>query len=134
MSETVPAIDAFLEGVRSGEWQGVERHYHPDVFFKGTVPQWYFTLRGSQDVVAKMGDWFPHESEVSDIHVMTAADGAVVEFERRWQRPSGEEVGVRQAHVFRLDDDGRIREQHGHCAGIWGAATFQEAELALAAS
>lgn len=134
MSETVSAIAAFLESVRSGGWQGMERHYHPDVFFKGTVPQWYFTVLGSQDVIAKMGDWFPHEAEVSDVHVMTAVDGAVVEFERRWQRPSGEQVGVRQTHIFRLDDEGRIREQHGHCAGIWDAATFQAAERALAAA
>jgi hypothetical protein len=63
---------------------------------------------------------------------MTTSEGAVVEFERHWVRPpqeeaaQSEEVGVRQAHIFRLDEHGRIREQHGHCAGIWDAATFAE--------
>lgn len=139
MSERAPAIAAFLEGVRSGEWQAMESHYCPGVFFTGTVPQWYFTVQGSQGVISKMGDWFPFQADVSDVHVMTAQDGAVIEFERRWLRPAAdgdgelEAVGVRQAHVFLLDDDGRIREQHGHCAGIWSAATFAEAKRTLAA-
>jgi SnoaL-like domain len=138
MSEQLTAIDAFLEGVRTGEWGAMAPHYHPTAMFKGTVPRWYFTVQGRDDVVRQMGEWFPLTSDVSDLHVMTTGEGAVVEFERHWVRPAeddsndGEQVGVRQAHIFHLDEDGRIREQHGHCAGIWDAATFAEAEQALA--
>lgn len=138
MSAPQSAIDAFLDSVRSGEWQNMGRHYHPDITFRGTVPRWYFTVNGRDGVVRQMEEWFPHEADVSDTHVMVTPDGAVVEFERHWLRPvdteggADEEVGVRQAHIFRLNAEGQIYEQHGHCAGIWDAATFAEAERALA--
>jgi hypothetical protein len=139
MSEKFPAIAAFLEGVRTGEWQSMEQHYHPDAVFKGTVPRWYFSVHGRPELVREMGEWFPHTAEVSDLNVVMTENGAVVEFERHWLRPPGEEsaeaeeVGIRQAHIFRLDEDGLIREQHGHCAGIWDSATFAEVERANAA-
>lgn len=136
MSETPTAVDAFLDGLRSGDWSVMGSHYHDDVTFKGTVPRWYFTVTGREAVMAKMEDWFPLAAEVSDVHIMTTDEGAVVEFERHWVRPpeltdtEPEEVGVRQAHIFRVDADGRIYEQRGHCAGIWDAATFAEVEQA----
>ncbi len=138
MSVKSPAIEAFLEGVRTGDWQSMGQHYSPAATFKGTVPRWYFTVKGASDVTRQMADWFPCPAVVRDLYVNSTDDGAVVEFERRWTQPGdgddgqAEEVGIRQAHVFYLDPDGRIREQHGHCAGIWDAATFAEAAQANA--
>jgi hypothetical protein len=137
MNANAEAIAAFVEGVRTGEWEPLEEHYHPDVKFHGTVPRWHFPVRGRPDVIEQMGKWFPYAAELNDLHVTPTEDGAVVEFERRWQRPGDgeaepEEVGVRQAHVLRLDAEGRIIEQRGHCAGIWDAATFAEIEAAHA--
>ncbi|MEZ4522957.1 MAG: nuclear transport factor 2 family protein [Thermomicrobiales bacterium] len=138
MSEHVPAVAAFLDGLVSGEWQPMEPHYRDDVIFQGTVPRWYFAIEGRQNVIEQMGGWFPFSGELSDLQVMENGEGAVVEFERRWLRPSdssaagNETVGVRQAHIFLFDEEGRIREQHGHCAGIWDNATFEEIEQAHA--
>lgn len=139
MNGSQAAVDAFLTGVRSGVWQDMGAHYHADAVFSGTVPRWHFVVRGSEAIVRQMEEWLPLEAKVTDVHVQTGADGASVEFERRWSRPptesaGPEEIGVRQAHIFRFDSDGRIVEQHGHCAGIWDAATFAEVEQALSAS
>lgn len=132
MSTSPAAVQAFVEGLRTGDWRDIGRHYAPDAVFDGTVPRWHFAFQGVDKVVEELGRWFPQPASLTYLNVVETVDGAVVEFERRWQRPlpdSGcEGVGIRQMHVLRLDENGRIVEQHGHCAGIWDDATFATIE------
>jgi hypothetical protein len=132
MNASPAAVQAFIEGLRTGDWQDVRQHYAPDAIFDGTVPRWHFALRGVDTVVEELGRWFPRAACLTHLNTVETIDGAVVEFERRWQRPlpegGSESVGIRQMHILHLDERGRIVEQHGHCAGIWDDATFATIE------
>ncbi len=132
MEAATTAVDAFLARLESGDWRGMEEHYTPGAVFSATVPQWNFAVQGPARIAEELIKWYPNAATLRDVHVEPTSRGAVVEFERRWERfeagdNTPEVVGVRQMHMLILDGD-RIAEHHAHCAGRWDAQTFATIE------
>lgn len=120
-----PAVTAFLRGLQTGEWDGMEGFLTPDVLYDATVPGWRYQYEGVERVVREYREEWTgrHPWRVAECQVHPTPDGAVVDLEARAGSPGAEEA-FRQANIFRLDG-GRIAEHRFYCCGEWDDATLR---------
>ena len=129
-TSTIPATPAVLiESLRSGNFDQLRPHLAPESVFDASVPGWRFRLQGPESIVRQLHHWWPTPAELPSYRVTPTAEGAVVEFERRWLGDDGLR-GCRQVHVLVLDGE-RVREMRVTCAGEWDEQTLRDVDHEL---
>ncbi len=134
MEEIPAAIQRFLEGMETGNWDGMEDYYTPDAIYDATVPGWRYQYEGPVRILEELRDeWTGRNTwRFVELHIAPTADGVVVDFEARGQRPSHahhgpHEVACRLANIFHLEG-GRIAEHRFYCCGEWDEETIRHIE------
>ena len=124
MDQVPRAVQRFLDGMESGEWDGVGGFITSDVLMDCSVPEWRFQYEGRDKMVDQFRDWTSqHPWRVTDARYTGSSDGGVVELEIHGDCPGDDdhaphEEMARQACVFSLRD-GKIAEFRLYCAGEW---------------
>jgi hypothetical protein len=117
-------VDRFLEAIGAGA--GVPAHLlAPDVVLDATVPDWRFSVRGSEAVARQYGQWFAAAAEFEELERMPVAGGEVVTYLLTWEE-SGVPQAAHHCHVLRFDGDGDIVQDRFFCGGRWDAARLAE--------
>jgi ketosteroid isomerase-like protein len=134
MAEVPAAIQRFLDGIQTGDWEGMEDYLTPDVLYDATVPGWRYQYEGAERVVEDYREEWTgkHPWRIIELHVTPTPEGAVVDFEARGQCPGNaehapHEEGSRLANIFRLED-GRIAEHRYYCAGEFSEEDLRRIE------
>ena len=117
-------VDRFLDAIGAGA--GVPGHLlAADIVLDATVPDWRFTVRGSEAVGRQYGAWFAIPAAFEELERLPVAGGEVITYLLTW-----EENGVPQAahhcHVLRFDEEGCIARDRFFCGGRWDAARLAE--------
>lgn len=128
------AVQRFLHGLETGEWDGIEQHLQTDVLYDASVPSWHYQYAGAAQVAREYREEWTgkHPWRIVERHVAATPDGVVVDFEARGRCPGDEshpahEEAVRIANIFRLIE-GRIAEHRFYCCGEWDAQTLRRIE------
>jgi ketosteroid isomerase-like protein len=128
MEQLPNAVQRFLDGLRTGNWDGMEQHLTPDAVHDGSMPDWRVQYEGPARIVQAFreewtgkGTWRLREPTVTE-----AGDTVVVELEGALVSPN-EELLCRIANFFRLHD-GRIAEHRYYCSGEWSEETVRRIE------
>lgn len=134
MQRLPTAVERLLEGVESGDWEGMEQHFTPDALYDGSMPQWRVQYRGPDRIVQKLREeWAGRYAwRIVERHVTQDDDSVVVAFEAMGVEPGGgsQAKGVawcRVANIFRLRD-GRIAEHRSFSCGVWDEAIVRHVE------
>ncbi len=134
LADMPDAVRLFVDGLRTGGWDGMAECLAPDVVYDASVPGWRYQLQGAARVMEEYRDEWTgqHTWAVIELHVAPTADGAVVDFELRGPCPgddqhAGHEEAVRVANIFVIDD-GRIAEHRFYCCGQWDQETIRRIE------
>lgn len=134
MTEFPAAIQRFLDGIRTGDWDGVEAHFAPDAVYDGSMPGWRVRYQGPERIARDLREEWTgrHTWRVVEIHVSPTPDGTVIDFELRGPCPGdeahpGHEEAVRVANIFRLEKE-RIAEHRWYCCGEWDEETVRRIE------
>jgi hypothetical protein len=122
------AIDRFVRAVEHAEIPG-SGAFAPDAVLDATVPNWRYTVSGSENIETELARWYADPGRFEDLSVTEIAGGALVRFVLTWEE-AGEPHMCHQAHVLTLRD-GLIERDVAWCGGRWGAAL--QAEMADAA-
>ncbi len=104
--------------------------FAPGVVLDATVPNWRYTVQGSDRVETELSRWFADPGRFDELSVTPLADGALVRFVLTWEE-GGEPHMCHQAHLLEVHDD-LITRDTAWCGGRWGAAL--QAEMAEAAA
>jgi len=128
MQQVPNAVQRFLDGLRTGSWDGMEQHLTPDAIHDGSMPDWRVQYQGPARIVQAYreewtgkGTWTLPEPTVTQTD-----DTVVVELEGTLNSPD-EPLLCRLANVFHLRD-GRIAEHRYYCCGEWSQATVRQIE------
>lgn len=126
MSSQLPtAVQRVLDGLTTGDWDGIEQHLAPDVVHDATVPGWRMQYQGVVPVAAEMRSWTVHGTyRIEEQTVTLAGDTVVVELQLTHDATQGWYFS-RFANIFALRD-GRIAEHRYYCAGDWDEATVRK--------
>src|SRR2546425_286076 len=133
MRQVPEAIQRFLDGMESGNWEGMERYLTGDTLLDATVPDWRFQYEGPEKVINQFRDWTSgHPWRVIEARYTGASDGGVVELEIHGDCAGDDdhaphEEMARQACVFSLRD-GKISEFRLYCAGEWNEEVMARIE------
>lgn len=129
------AVQSFLHGLRTGDWDGIEARFTPDARYDATVPGSRYGYVGAQRIARELREeWTARNTwEIVELHTAIAEQGSVVvvDLEVHGRRapgahwPSGE-VCCRLANLFRLEN-GRIAEHRFYCCGEWDASLMHPA-------
>lgn len=119
------AVQRFLDGLTTGDWDDMEQHLTPDAVHDGSMPGWRLQYEGPARIVQEYReDWTGKGTwRLNDPVVTTAGDTVVAELHGSVVTPDGEIV-CRTANIFKLRD-GRIAEHRYYCAGEWDEATVR---------
>lgn len=126
MAQLPTAVQRVLEGLTTGNWDGIEQHLTPDVFHDASVPGWRMQRQGVTDVAKEMRSW-PVFRELQHLQAHLAGDTVIVELQGVHDSPHGP-LTDRFANFFELRD-GRIAEHRYYCCGEWDEATVGQLEL-----
>lgn len=122
-THTGTAVDRFLACVTSGA--GIaEDVFAEDAVFDATVPQWRYSLHGSQPIREQLGRWFDHPGTLEELERLPTDDGEVVRFQVTWTI-AGELQAAHQAHVLHVRGD-RIVSDTAWCGGRFTAERLAE--------
>ena len=134
MTEVPAAIQRFLEGIQTANWDGIEAYYTPDVLYDASVPGWHYQYEGVARIIAELREEWTgkHPWRIVELHITPTADGAVVDFEVRGHCQGDEhhaphEEGCRIANIFHLQA-GRIAEHRFYCCGEWDEETLRHVD------
>jgi ketosteroid isomerase-like protein len=129
MTALPTAVQRLLDGLSTGDWDGMEAHLTPDASQDGSMPGWRVRYQGPAQIVeAFRTEWTNHGTwEVTEQHVTRGGDTVVVDLEVVTRPGSGPRLTVRMANIFELRD-GRIAEHRYYCAGEWDEATLRRIE------
>jgi hypothetical protein len=125
MIEIPAAVAEVLRRMESADWTGVDAFLTPDVVYRASVPDWHFSMKGRDAVVAEISQaWSEHPWRFHEQRVTPLAGGVLIETELRGQCAGDEhhashEEASRNALVFELDDGALIREIRLTCSGVW---------------
>jgi hypothetical protein len=122
------AIDRFVQAIEHAEIPG-SSVFAPDAVLDATVPNWRYTVNGSENVESELARWYADPGRFEDLSVTEISGGALLRFVLTWEE-GGEPHMCHQAHVLTLRD-GLIERDVAWCGGRWGAAL--QAEMADAA-
>jgi hypothetical protein len=123
------AIDRFLQAIEHAAVPDAAA-FTADAVLDATVPNWRYTVTGSQNIEAELARWYADEGRFEELSVTPLPDGAFLRFVLTWEE-GGEPHMCHQAHLLTLRD-GRIASDTAWCGGRWGAAL--QAEMADAAA
>jgi len=128
MKQLPNAVQRFLDGLKSGDWTGMEQHLTPDAIHDGSMPGWRVLYEGPASIVqAFREEWTGKGTwRLPELNVTTAGDTVVVELEGTLIT-SNEELLCRIANFFELRD-GRIAEHRYYCCGEWSEETVRQIE------
>lgn len=134
MTETPLAVQRFLDGLQTGNWDGMEEHYTPEVLYDASVPGWRYQYGGPSRVAEELREEWTgkHTWRIVEQHVIPTAEGVVVDFEIRGRCPGDDdhephEEACRIANIFRLAGD-QIAEHRFYCCGEWDEETLRRIE------
>jgi hypothetical protein len=123
------AVTRFIRAVETASIAAAAA-FAPEVVLDATVPNWRFTVRGSERVEAELGGWFSDPGRFEELSVTPVPAGALVQFVLTWEE-AGEPHMCHQAHLLEVAGD-LITRDTAWCGGRWGAAL--QAEMAEAAA
>ena len=126
---TLPsAAERFLDGLRTGDWEGMEQHFTPDAIHDGSMPGWRVQYAGPQHIVqAYRDEWTVQGTwSIPEPRVTRAGDVVIVELEGTIEVP-GDPLLCRIVNFFHLRD-GRIAEHRYYCCGEWDEETVHHIE------
>ncbi|WP_166352578.1 nuclear transport factor 2 family protein [Phytoactinopolyspora limicola] len=127
MTKLPTAVQRVLDGMTTGNWEGIERHLTPDVFHDASVPGWRMQFQGVDRVAQEMRSWTVGSTfSIEEQTATVAGDTVVVELQATQDSPHGWHVD-RLANIFVLRD-GRIAEHRYYCCGEWDEATVRKIE------
>lgn len=128
MEQLPTPVQRFLEGLESGNWEGMEQHLSPDAIHDGSMPDWRVQYAGPARITqAFREEWTGKGTwHIPAPAVPRGGDTVVVELEGTLVTPD-EELLCRIANFFRLRD-GRIAEHRYYCCGEWGEETVRQIE------
>lgn len=126
MRELPNAVQRFLDGLSTGDWDGMEQHLTPDAVHDGSMPDWRLQYEGPARIVqAFREEWTGRGTwRFADPVVTIGDDTAVVELHATLVSP-GEPLLCRLVNVFQLRD-GRIAEHRYYCCGEWSEETQRQ--------
>ena len=128
MEQLPSAVQRFLDGLRTGDWDGMEQHFTPDAIHDGSMPEWRVQYAGPDRIVrAYREEWTGKGTwAIPEPAVTRSDDTVVVEVEGTLVTP-GENLLCRIANFFQVRD-GRIAEHRYYCCGEWSEATVRRIE------
>ena len=130
MVGTTDAVGEFLAGIESAALP--PDIFCDDVVLDATVPNWRFSVRGSEAVRAELGRWYADLGRFGEIRRIPVHDGELVEFTLSWQE-GGVPHACHQAHLIQLRD-GRIAADTAFCGGRWPEPLLAQMEEAQRAA
>jgi ketosteroid isomerase-like protein len=121
------AVQRFLDGLRTGDWDGMEEHFTQDAIHDGSMPGWRVRYQGPARIArAYREEWTGKGTwSLPEPTVTQTDDTIVVELEATLE--AEEPLVCRIANFFRLRD-GRIAEHRYYCCGEWDQATVRRIE------
>lgn len=127
MQQLPNAVQRFLDGLRTGVWDGMEQHLTPDAIHDGSMPEWRAQYEGPARIVqAYREEWTLKGTwSIPEPTVTRTDDTVVVELEGTLE--ADEPLLCRIANFFELRD-GRIAEHRYYCCGEWDRATVRQIE------
>lgn len=124
--DTYPAIDRFLDAVRSASVATSGDLYTSASVLDATVPDWRFTTTGDDAIRTEYGRWFAHPARIEELTRQPTPTGEVVEYTVTWVEDGVPHAG-RHAHVLVVDPaTDRIISDHVWCGGRWPAGLLAE--------
>lgn len=128
MERLPTAVQRFLDGLQTGDWDGMEQHFTPDAVHDGSMPDWRVQYEGPERITrAYREEWTVKGTwRIPEPGVTRSGDVVVVELEGTLSTPD-EELLCRIANFFRVRD-GRIAEHRYYCCGEWSEATRRRIE------
>lgn len=139
MAAVPAAIQRFLEGIQTGNWDGIEECYTPDALFDASDPGGHYRYRGPARIAQEFREEWTgtHPWALVELHIVPTVDGAVVDFEARGRCPgdaqhAAHEEGAGLANILRLRE-GRIAEHRVYCTGHRNEETLRRIETQPAA-
>jgi ketosteroid isomerase-like protein len=125
MSALPTAVQRFIDGLQTGDWDGMEQHLTPDAIHDGSMPFWRVRYAGPERIVgAYREEWTGKGTwRVPEPVVTRTEDTVVVELEATLMAPD-EDLLCRIANFFRMRD-GRILEHRYYCCGEWSEETVR---------
>jgi hypothetical protein len=89
-----------------------------------TVPNWRFSVHGSEDVKAELGRWYADPGHFEELHRTAIGGGELVEFTLSWAE-NGVPHACHQVHVLRIENE-EIVSDRVWCGGRWPASLLAE--------
>ena len=118
------SVDRFLDAIGAGT--GVPAQVlAEDIVIDATVPDWRFTVRGSQAVARQYREWFAVPAKFEELERFQVTGGEVVTYLLTWEE-NGVPHAAHHCHVLRLDGNGCIAQDRFFCGGRWDAARLAE--------
>ena len=122
------AVSEFLEAIESAQVVTCKA-FADTVELDATVPNWRFSVRGSEHVRAELARWYADPGHFEDVRRSPLPTGELVEFTLCWLE-QGVPHACHQVHVLDCAD-GKIASDRAWCGGRWPASLL--AEMAAAA-
>jgi len=123
---TTDAVGKFLAGIEQASLPA--DIFCEDILLDATVPNWRFSVRGTEAVRAELGKWYADLGRFEEVKRSPVEGGEVVEFTLSWQE-DGVPHSCHQAHLIRLRD-GRIAKDTVFCGGRWPGPLLAQMEEA----
>jgi hypothetical protein len=122
-------IDQLLEAIEAGTVEACPA-FASDVILDATVPNWRFTVTGSDAVTTELSRWYATAGTFEELSRTPLPEGELVTFTLRWEE-DGVPHAVHQAHLLTVAAE-RITTDQVWCGGRWPAGLL--AEMAAAGS
>jgi hypothetical protein len=127
-SDAAGPVERYLEAIERGAMGGCDA-VSPGVELDATVPNWRFSVRGREAVLAELSRWYGDPGTFEELKRTATPTGELVEFTLRWEE-DGVPHAVHQAHILEVAGHHIARAQIW-CGGRWPASLL--AEMAEAA-
>jgi hypothetical protein len=127
-SEAAGPVVRYLDAIERGAMDRCDA-VSPGVELDATVPNWRFTVRGREAVLAELSRWYGDPGTFEELKRTPTPAGELVEFTLRWEE-DGVPHAVHQAHILEVTAD-QIARAQVWCGGRWPASLL--AEMAEAA-
>jgi hypothetical protein len=116
-------IDQLLEAIVQGNLAACPA-FASDVTLDATVPNWRFTVTGSDAVAAELSRWYATPGTFEELSRQALPDGELVTFTLRWEE-DGVPHAAHQAHLVTVTGE-RITNDQVWCGGRWPASLLAE--------
>ena len=128
-SNSPSPIDRFLAAVADATIQS-SNLWSQESTLDATVPNWRFTRRGADEIVAEYSGWFSTRGRFTELRRHQIDRGEVVEYTLAWEE-GGVPHAAHHVHILTVDNE-RIATDTVMCGGRWPAsllAQMEEAEV-----